>query len=523
MSRHDGLLATICVPSFAELLDDARSWLKTQGLWWATSVTAHALILSGVLLFMGTIAEPIVNQAHTFVLQLDTTVPDPVNDRIQLTNPSLKMKEDEEELQLPEEPPIDIARDRQFDVAAEFAVAALDTGTPGPSVGLPSGLEGLNVKALSARSESLGRNGANSSIGGNHNPQQNFHQRENALHKNRIGPVGDTPKTKGSVEAALRWLARHQQPNGAWTLDNYPRLCKDGACSGTGIKADTAATALGLLPFLGAGQTHHRKGIYQKHLHAGLAWLVSHQKNDGDLRGNGGNMYAHGLSTICLCEAYGLSGDKQIGAAAQQAINFVVAAQDSVGGGWRYEPRQPGDTSVVGWQVMALKSGLMAGLSVPSATLERAAQFLTAVGDGRGSFGYTEKGAGLATSAAGMLCSQYMGASKTSPAIQQGMKILLANLADRHASNCYYYYYATQVMHNVPGAEWDVWNRVMRKQLVESQIKAGCAAGSWDPQADAFGKESGGRIMVTALNALTLEVYYRYLPLYQLDGRTLKK
>jgi hypothetical protein len=61
----------------------------------------------------------------------------------------------------------------------------------------------------------------------------------------------------------------------------------------------------------------------------------------------------------------------------------------------------------------------------------------------------------------------------------------------------------------------------MRKILVESQEKEGCAAGSWNPTQptdDAWGAQ-GGRLMVTSLSCLTLEVYYRYLPLYQLDNQ----
>jgi hypothetical protein len=82
----------------------------------------------------------------------------------------------------------------------------------------------------------------------------------------------------------------------------------------------------------------------------------------------GGGMYSHGLATICICEAYGLTSDPVLKAPAQHAIDFIVKAQDPAGGGWRYAPRQSGDTSVVGWQVMALKSGQMSGLSVPVAT-----------------------------------------------------------------------------------------------------------------------------------------------------------
>ena len=74
-------------------------------------------------------------------------------------------------------------------------------------------------------------------------------------------------------------------------------------------------------------------------------------------------------------------------------------------------------------------------------------------------------------------------------------------------------------MHNQPGPQWDTWNRKMRRILIDTQCKEGCAAGSWDPAKptkDIWG-DAGGRLMVTSLSALTLEVYYRYLPLYKLD------
>jgi hypothetical protein len=123
----------------------------------------------------------------------------------------------------------------------------------------------------------------------------------------------------------------------------------------------------------------------------------------------------------------------------------------------------------------------------------------------------------------GLLCVQYMGAPKTSPIVEGGVKLLMANTPDKHKNDCYYYYYATQVMHHLPGSEWDAWNRIMRKQLIDSQIKEGCASGSWDPKDDIICKEAGGRIMLTSLNCLTLEVYYRHLPLYQMDGKKAKK
>ena len=95
-------------------------------------------------------------------------------------------------------------------------------------------------------------------------------------------------------------------------------------------------------------------------------------------------MYSHGLAAIALCEDYGMSNDKAVGVAAQKAINFIQAAQNSKTGGWRYHPGEEGDTSVVGWQLMALKSAQMAGLSVNPAVLDGTKSWLISVGKGGG-------------------------------------------------------------------------------------------------------------------------------------------
>ncbi len=58
----------------------------------------------------------------------------------------------------------------------------------------------------------------------------------------------------------------------------------------------------------------------------------------------------------------------------------------------------------------------------------------------------------------------------------------------------------------------------MRDGLIAMQVTGnGCDRGSWDPftpEPDRWGR-TAGRHFVTALSLLTLEVYYRYLPLYQ--------
>ncbi len=147
-----------------------------------------------------------------------------------------------------------------------------------------------------------------------------------------------------------------------------------------------ASTALGLLPFLGAGQTH-REGKYKRNVDMALHFLgrAMHQLgNSGSLWEPGGRFYGHGLAAIALCEAYGMTRDSTLQQAAQRSVDFIVASQDPVGGGWRYFVDRPdGDTSVVGWQLMALKSAHMAYLKVPSDTIRKAGYFLDSVQTGR--------------------------------------------------------------------------------------------------------------------------------------------
>ena len=184
-----------------------------------------------------------------------------------------------------------------------------------------------------------------------------------------------------------------------------------------------------------------------------------------------------------------------------------------------------GDTSVFGWQMMALKSwrNWPAWQSIRP-VLENAQKWLRQVAKGEhlGMFCYQPyREVTPSMTAVGMLCSQYLGVGRNDPPMVEGMHYLLANLPDNTLlRDTYYWYYATLSMHNIGGAEWDSWNRKMRRVLIESQVKGGCAEGSWDPvkpTLDSWG-EKGGRVMMTSFNAMTLEVYYRYLPLFNTDS-----
>ena len=202
------------------------------------------------------------------------------------------------------------------------------------------------------------------------------------------------------------------------------------------------------------------------------------------------------------------------------AVDFILNAQNEADGGWRYNPKDPGDTSVVGWQLMALKSAHMASLNVGGSVFSGTSKWLDSVAVNNGTEYAYQPGQGSAPSmtSVGLLCRQYLGAKRDNPMLTGGTAYLMKNLPEEGFPNVYYWYYATQVMHNMSGYEWDAWNRKMRDILVRTQVRDvnSCANGSWAPEKDAWAKH-GGRVMSTSLSTLTLEIYYRYLPLFKAD------
>ena len=64
------------------------------------------------------------------------------------------------------------------------------------------------------------------------------------------------------------------------------------------------------------------------------------------------------------------------------------------------------------------------------------------------------------------------------------------------------------------GSDFDLWNYRMREHLIRTQEKEGHKAGSWSPQGVDYG-HAGGRLYATSMAAMTLQVYYRHLPMFR--------
>ncbi len=320
-----------------------------------------------------------------------------------------------------------------------------------------------------------------------------------------------TPATKAAVDLGLRWLARQQDMrSGLWSLTGP-------YANGGGHENKLAATAMALLAFKGAGNTH-RAGMYQRNVSLGIDVLVRLQNKEGEFVRSGPRnhrLYTQALATIVMCELYRMTQDAKYRASAQKALDYAARIQTPALGGWRYEPRLDTDTSVTSWFVIALHSGLSGGLEVRRSTLNAVKGFLDKATKDGVTYAYQiGREPTVSMTAAALFCRQHFGRDRNDPRMLEGVRLLLKHPIDYQADeDVYYWYYATQAFHNMGGAEWDEWNQAMRERIPARQASDGPERGSWDPKSDRWGAH-GGRLYTTCLSIYNLQIYHRR-PIYQ--------
>jgi len=359
-------------------------------------------------------------------------------------------------------------------------------------------------------------------------PVSQYAQRAPEQRQRIVDRLGGSPDTERAVNLALAWLAAHQSQDGRWSGQDFDDNC--GQCDGHATAdSDAAQTGLALLCFLGADHSHLKDGPYRDTVARGVRWLLKQQSADGDLRRDE-TMYSHGIATIALSEAYGITRDPDLKEPVAAAARFIVAALNKRSGGWRYDPGQAGDTSVLGWQVMALTSARRAGIDIPEDAFEAARDWLDKVSQGSpGLYAYQPRQAPTPSmTAEGLFSQQLLGRGHDEPRMQASVELIMQNLprwggggpGDRNrnrTANTYFWYYATLAMFQHQGDDWTRWNAALTRALLSNQETRGKAAGSWAP-ADRWSR-TGGRIYQTAVCTLSLEVYYRYLPLYGAEAK----
>lgn len=341
------------------------------------------------------------------------------------------------------------------------------------------------------------------------------------------------------VDRGLDFLARSQHKDGRWSLGTFAGGTPADVPK---LRSDTAATGLALLSFLGAGHDHF-DGPHRDTVRRGLEFLLAAQKPDGDLylpaddlSNSCAWLYSHGIAAIALCEAVGMTGDPLVKPAAEKACGFIAASQHPTRGGWRYTPRSDADLSVSGWMLVALRSGALGGVKTDPRTLDGVRGLVEAASGPTDSARYAynplkpeQRMSPLSSAcmtAVGGLMRLHTGAAADDPRVVQAARVLAAlppeyGTATRKTRDSYLWYYASQVLVHTGGPEWQAWYGRLVDTLAATQESAGPKAGSWDPLGEAPDRWGiyGGRIYVTALHLLALEVPDRRLPTYSAAQR----
>ncbi|MBQ1456262.1 MAG: terpene cyclase/mutase family protein [Thermoguttaceae bacterium] len=358
-----------------------------------------------------------------------------------------------------------------------------------------------------------------------------------------LSKYGGTVQTREAVRRGLLWMVKQQQKNGSWSLKEPYR---DGITK-TFVDNKTAASGLALLALEGDGNTRW-EGEHKNAVKKGWQWLLKQQNEDGSFFGcakqgevssSGGRFYTQAVVTIALCElivmerSSGRSDDLRT--VAQKSVDYLVKWQNRELGGWRYDEGIGSDLSVTGWCTMALQTARAAELYVPQETLDRISSFLDSVAYDEGAqycYSPTSREKRPSMTATGLLCREYLGWDRKNPALLAGAEILTRpeNLvryedpqkADRQPgmalfqTNVYGWYSAAMMLKHLGpyNKYWQTWNKAMSAEIPARQCPEGNSeAGSWDPDLDSY-RFGGGRLYVTALSILCLEVYYRHLSLY---------
>ena len=318
----------------------------------------------------------------------------------------------------------------------------------------------------------------------------------------RLKENGGTPACEDAVVKALKWFKANQNPDGSW---------------GTTDKA--AITGLTLLAYFGHCETPMSDEFGDSCL-KGITYLVDlGVKNNGQVSANAispHGCYEHAIATYALGEAATFCKDLKLDVpglieTTEKAGQFIIDNQAD-DGGWAYAYAKSGghtDTSVVGWQIQALKACSHTEIKYKGLKpcIDKGLTYLLGRQAASGMFGYTGPGGKDSLTGVGVLCLQMWDKGET-PEAHRGVKYIKEfakfdwNTPD---SDLYSHYYMSQAMMQAGGANWTHYNNLFRDQLLNNQNPDG----TWKTPVGQM--HSPEEVYKNALCTLMLEVYYRFL------------
>ena len=340
-----------------------------------------------------------------------------------------------------------------------------------------------------------------------------------------------TADLQQAVARGHRWLADHQHPSGFWAEDVGFKLNTDYSVT-RGDVAHVGVTALAGMSFLAGGHLPGR-GEYGKVLDRTLDYMLSCVRENGYVTDNESRMYSHAFATLFLAEIYGMTKRPDVRGALQRAVNLIVDSQNSQGG-WRYKPfARESDMSITVCQVLALRSARNMGITVPTATIEAAQNYVrkSAVQDNQPRlYGRHHFGGGMLEEGGAFRYQLTPGSRATFPLTAAGVTTLYAagayddelirpaldymdgqmaafnELYRGHYFFYYGHYYAVQAYYITGGSRWNGYFQRMRDTVLLPMQEPD---GSWPCYV------GPGRAFGTAVATLILQIPFQYLPIFQ--------
>lgn len=355
---------------------------------------------------------------------------------------------------------------------------------------------------------------------------------------------GGTAEALQALGRGVDWLVRHQGEDGLWDADGFEARCAPGMppCTGKGrgqhgeevpCPFDEAISGLCALALLGAGHLPGDGSEAGTALERALPRLAATQ-----------DTWATPLALEALAEAEVLERRGRFTASVQRLAAALLARRQP-DGAWGYAaPMRPGsDVPTTALAVPALLAARDAGVALPAdlaprveawlGTLEEDEGRLAYLVDGR-AYGYTptrDNGHAavalrelLEAGTQGTRHAAHLGLlSAHPPEWKLGFREMMVPGRGRvtvqvgHVSLVAWWHGSVGTFQRGGGA-WTRWWAALRAALLPKQVQQGCAAGSWPPEGT-YERQTGGRVLATALAVLALEAPLRHRRLAGAAGR----
>lgn len=289
-----------------------------------------------------------------------------------------------------------------------------------------------------------------------------------------------------------------------------------------GASLKNALTGLSIMALMAAGHTPDDP-LHGPAIRRGLNFVLSQMRDDGYLgHSDGSNMYGHGICTLMLTEAAGMTRDevleRRLLEGCKRTVKLILEAQSvkkapNMQGGWRYHPTSgDSDLSLTGWQTMALRSAKNIGLNVPHAAIEAAIQYIRTNAHPQGGFGYQAPEDKPPLRGVGLLALPVCGIYDA-PELALSTAKMLQDPPAWGKGGWFYYriYYSAVGMYQMGDEAWNKFFPYIDEALLKNQS----ADGSWPECPGNNEWDRGAAVYTTTMAVLALAVHEHLLPIYQ--------